>query len=342
MNLRLAGLVALSAVLMLACNGPQLSASSSPSAGSSASSNPSALNANTGSYQPVVDAVANSIVLIESSGGLGSGVVFDSNGDIVTNAHVLGSATTFRVTTAEGKMYSATLVGAYVPSDVAVIRTSGASLRPAQWDNSNSLQVGQVVLAMGNPLGLQSSVTQGIVSAVGRTVTEPGGSVIPNMIQTSAAINPGNSGGGLVSLDSHVIGMPTLGAIDPQLGSAVPGIGFALSSNTVTDFAQQIIKNGKVVNTPPRISRRPAGRRQHQRRCGRSRPRRGRPGCHGRSTARGPDPVHQRQADTEHTGDGQRAGAAVTRQLGDAEDLAQRSGSRGPGHAGRASRVMTT
>jgi S1-C subfamily serine protease len=102
---------------------------------------------------------------------------------------------------------------------------------------------------MGNPLGLQSSVSDGVVSAVGRNVTEPNGAFIPNMVQTSAAINPGNSGGGLVNLQSKVIGMPTLGAIDPQIGSAVPGIGFALSSNTVTDFANQIIKNGRVVNT---------------------------------------------------------------------------------------------
>jgi S1-C subfamily serine protease len=231
---------------MVACSVQQLSGSSSSS---SAPTSAASLNANTGTYQPVVEAVSPSIVLIESPGGLGSGVVFDQNGDIVTNDHVLGDQTSFRVTTADGKMYSAALVGGYAPSDIAVIKASGASLHPATWDNSNNLQVGQVVLAMGNPLGLQSSVTQGIVSALGRNVTEPNGSVIPNMIQTSAAINPGNSGGGLVSLDSHVIGMPTLGAVDPQLGSAVPGIGFALSSNTVTDFAQQIIKNGKVVNT---------------------------------------------------------------------------------------------
>jgi S1-C subfamily serine protease len=200
-------------------------------------------------YEGVVSTVSPSIVLIESSGGLGSGVVFDADGDIVTNDHVLGSATSFRVTTADGKMYTASLVGGFAPSDIAVIKASGASLHPAAFANSNNLRVGQIVLAMGNPLGLQSSVSDGVVSAVGRNVTEPNGAVIPNMVQTSAAINPGNSGGGLVNLQSKVIGMPTLGAIDPQIGSAVPGIGFALSSNTVTDFANQIIKNGRVVNT---------------------------------------------------------------------------------------------
>ena len=224
-------------LLTFACNGPSLSASSSSSP------------VTTASYQSVVEAVSPSIVLIESSAGLGSGVVYDTNGDIATNAHVVGSASSFRVTTADGKMYAATLVGAYVPSDIAVIKTSGASLRPAHWADSSTVHVGQIVLAMGNPLGLQSSVSEGIVSAVGRNVTSPDGSVITNMVQTSAAINPGNSGGGLVNVQSQVIGMPTLGAIDPQLGSAVPGIGFALSSNTVTDFTDQIIKNGKVVNT---------------------------------------------------------------------------------------------
>jgi S1-C subfamily serine protease len=102
---------------------------------------------------------------------------------------------------------------------------------------------------MGNPLGFQSSVTEGIVSGLGRTVSEPGGEVLTDVVQTSAAINPGNSGGGLVNLQDQIIGMPTLAAVDPQVGSAAPGIGFALSSNTVQDYSNQIIKYGKVVNT---------------------------------------------------------------------------------------------
>lgn len=227
------------ALLLVAACTPPMSSSSPSGSGTEAA----------GGYEGVVAKVSPSIVLIESPGGLGSGVVFNADGDIVTNDHVLGTATSFRVTTADGKMYSASVVGAYAPSDIAVIKASGANLRPASFANSSKLRVGQIVLAMGNPLGLQSSVSDGVVSAVGRNVTEPNGAVIPNMVQTSAAINPGNSGGGLVNLQSQVIGMPTLGAIDPQIGSAVPGIGFALSSNTVTDFANQIIKNGRVVNT---------------------------------------------------------------------------------------------
>ena len=106
--------------------------------------------------------------------------------------------------------------------------------------------VGDIVLALGNPLGLQSSVTEGIVSALGRTVSEENGVALPNTIQTSAPINPGNSGGALVDLSGSVIGIPTLAASDPQLGGAATGIGFAISSNMVTDIANQLIATGKV------------------------------------------------------------------------------------------------
>jgi S1-C subfamily serine protease len=111
------------------------------------------------------------------------------------------------------------------------------------------------VLAMGNPLGLASSVTNGIVSATGRTVAEPvepgsPGATLPDVIQTSAAINPGNSGGALVNLASQVVGIPTLAATDQQFGGgAAPGIGFAIPSNIVTSIAGQIVANGHVTNS---------------------------------------------------------------------------------------------
>lgn len=127
------------------------------------------------------------------------------------------------------------------------------------------MQVGQIVLAMGSPLGLSSSVTQGIVSATGRTVSEGStdgvprssvaesgggtGATIANMVQTSAAINPGNSGGALVDLDGRVIGIPTLAATDPTLGGTAPGIGFAIPASMVTKVADQIIKDGRVTDS---------------------------------------------------------------------------------------------
>jgi S1-C subfamily serine protease len=104
-------------------------------------------------------------------------------------------------------------------------------------------------MAVGNPLGLQSSITEGIVSALGRTVPEPGGAALPNLVQTSAAINPGNSGGALVDLHGNVIGIPTLAATDPTLGGVAPGIGFAIPSNTASDIATQFVQNGKVVSS---------------------------------------------------------------------------------------------
>jgi S1-C subfamily serine protease len=211
-------------------------------------------------YISVVAKVLPSVVQITTDRGLGSGVVFDTKGDIVTNAHVVGQATKFQVRLADSpKTLSATLVGAYPPDDLAVIKLdqSPPSLHPARFGDSTKLQVGQIVMAMGNPLGLTGSVTNGIISATGRTVTEPatGGpaATLPEIIQTSAAINPGNSGGALVDLAGEVIGIPTLAALEPRsegLGGAAPGIGFAIPSHLVTDIAGQLIAHdGHVVNS---------------------------------------------------------------------------------------------
>ena len=200
-------------------------------------------------YQSAIHRAAPSVVEIRSATGLGSGIVLDGDGNIVTNAHVVGSDTSFTVVTAAGKQYPAKLVGSFPPNDVAVVHVSGANLQAATFADSSTLEPGEIVLAMGNPLGLQSSVTDGIVSAVGRTVSEPSGATLPNVIQTSAAINPGNSGGALVDLQGRVVGIPTLAAVDQQLGGSAPGIGFAIPSNTVKSLAQQIVAHGKVVNS---------------------------------------------------------------------------------------------
>jgi len=197
----------------------------------------------------VIAAVKPSVVQIETADGLGSGVIYDSNGDIVTNAHVVGSATAFKVTRSSGKTYPGKLVGTYLPDDIAVIRISAAGLVPAAFGDSSALAVGDFVLAIGNPLGLGSSVTEGIVSALNRQVSEPNGYALPDVIQTSAAINPGNSGGALVDLAGHVVGIPTLAATDPQIGGSAPGIGFAISSNRARSIADQLISTGKVTSS---------------------------------------------------------------------------------------------
>jgi S1-C subfamily serine protease len=198
----------------------------------------------------VVHAVSPSVVQIENAQGLGSGVVFDGTGDIVTNAHVVGTAKTFTVTTSTGKQLKATLVGSFPQDDLAMVKVSGANLVPATFADSSKLEVGDIAIAIGNPLGLRSSVTEGIVSAFREAVPEGNGFTIPSMIQTSAAINPGNSGGALVDIEGRVIGIPTLAASDPQLGGgAAPGIGFAIASNLAKDIAGQLAKNGKVVDS---------------------------------------------------------------------------------------------
>ena len=197
----------------------------------------------------VVAKVSPSVVAIETPTGLGSGVIFDREGDIVTNAHVVADASSFTVFLANGRSLSAVLIGAFAPDDIAVLRVSTEALIPAQFADSDHLRVGAIVMAIGSPLGLQGSVTEGIVSAVGRQVTEPNGVALPPLIQTSASINPGNSGGALVDLDGTVVGITTLAAQDPNAGGTAPGIGFAVPSNIARDIASQLIKNGHVTNT---------------------------------------------------------------------------------------------
>jgi S1-C subfamily serine protease len=202
-------------------------------------------------YAGVVKKVLPSVVLIRTSSGLGSGVVLDDKGDIVTNAHVAGDATSFQVQRADDpKPRQARLVGSYPAGDLAVIKVDNPSgLTPASFGNSDQAQAGDVVLAVGNPLGLSSSVTEGIISATGRTVSEPAGTALANAIQTSAPINPGNSGGALVTTAGQVIGIPTLAAASPQGGAQAQGIGFAIPSNLARDIAGQLIASGHVTSS---------------------------------------------------------------------------------------------
>ena len=249
-------LVATSAVACTSAggSGPGVSASPSATAPSSAATSSGAASSLEQQYEQVVGRVLPSVVQISTSEGSGSGVVFDARGDIVTNAHVVGTAATLQVGLASGgKPLAATVVGVFAPDDLAVIRVAAGTgaLHPASFGRSASVRVGEIVLAMGNPLGLTGTVTDGIVSATGRTVSEGQGSsaVLISAIQTSAAINPGNSGGALVNLAGQVIGIPTLAAGDPQMGGAAAGIGFAIPGDTVTRIAAQLIATGKVTSS---------------------------------------------------------------------------------------------
>src|SRR5215472_12086151 len=208
------------------------------------------------SYAPAVRAVLPSVVLIRTADGLGSGVVLDRAGNIVTNAHVAGQATSLQIQRAgDPAPRPARLVGTYPEGDLAVIRAENpGGLTPARFGDSSKAQAGDVVLAVGNPLGLAGSVTEGIISATGRAVVEPTtasttAAALPDAIQTSAPINPGNSGGALVTATGLVIGIPTLAAASPQGGGQAQGIGFAIPSNLARDIAGQIISTGHVTNT---------------------------------------------------------------------------------------------
>ncbi|MET8243400.1 trypsin-like peptidase domain-containing protein [Streptomyces sp. NPDC005202] len=247
--------------LLSGCNGsasPEEAAATKGASDTGQAAVPRAANDLQSDYLRVIKDVLPSVVQIQASQDLGSGVVYDDKGHIVTNAHVVGNEKTFQVTTANSEdALTASLVYSYPEQDLAVIKLDKVpgGLKAATLADSEKVEVGQIVLAMGSPLGLASSVTQGIVSATGRTVSEGRtgggtGATIGNMVQTSAAINPGNSGGALVNLDGQVIGIPTLAATDPELGGgAAPGIGFAIPASMVKTVADQIVNKGKVTDS---------------------------------------------------------------------------------------------
>jgi S1-C subfamily serine protease len=201
-------------------------------------------------YVKLVQDVGPSVVMIETSVGLGSGIIYDTTGDIVTNNHVVAGSQTFLVITSTGKQYPATVVGSFAPDDLAVVHVNASGLHPATFGNSSALQIGDIVMAIGNPLGLQSSVTQGIVSAMRTAIPEGNGVTLPAPSKPRPRSTPGNSGGALINLNEQVVGIPTLAATDPQLGGgAAPGIGFAIPSNTITLIAKQLVTSGVVTNS---------------------------------------------------------------------------------------------
>jgi S1-C subfamily serine protease len=173
----------------------------------------------------------------------GTGFVLDSDGNIVTNEHVVSSGSNIHVKFADGSIYKATVVGDDPSSDLAVIHVNAPSdeLRPLPLGDSNALQVGDGVVAIGNPFGLDGTLTSGIVSALGREIDSPNGQPIENAIQTDAAINHGNSGGPLLDLNGKVVGVTS--QIQSDSGGN-EGVGFAVPVNTVKLVVNQILSHG--------------------------------------------------------------------------------------------------
>jgi S1-C subfamily serine protease len=175
----------------------------------------------------------------------GSGFVYDTSGHVVTNQHVVDGAQTISVRFAGGATYKATLVGADPSTDIAAIKIDAPAsvLRPLALGNSSSLQVGDGVVAIGSPFGLEETVTSGIVSALHREITSPNQFAIEDAIQTDAAINHGNSGGPLLNLQGQVIGV---NAQIQSEGGGNDGVGFAVPSDTVRTIVSGLLANGKV------------------------------------------------------------------------------------------------
>ncbi len=172
--------------------------------------------------------------------GQGSGVVFTPDGYVLTNAHVVAGAMKLRASTMDGQAFDAALVGEDADTDTAVLRLSGNGLPHAELGRSATLRVGQLVAAIGNPLGFQCTVTAGIVSALGRTLRTRSGGMIDSVIQTDAPLNPGNSGGPLVSGAGRVVGINTATIAPAQ------GICFAIGIDTAIWVATQLMRDGRV------------------------------------------------------------------------------------------------
>ncbi|MDR1726807.1 MAG: trypsin-like peptidase domain-containing protein [Acidobacteriota bacterium] len=186
-------------------------------------------------------------IIREEDGGTGSGCVLDHAGHILTNYHVVENAASLEVSLPDRTKYKATLVGADPQNDLAVLKLEGAPkdrLHPISLGASDGLKVGQKVLAIGNPLGLQNTLTVGIISSLGRRIETQSGDLVDNVIQTDAAINPGNSGGPLLNTAGEMIGINT--SIF-TIGGGNIGIGFSIPAATIRRVAAELISDGRVL-----------------------------------------------------------------------------------------------
>jgi S1-C subfamily serine protease len=197
-----------------------------------------------------VDKVKNAVVKVdkyskvmnnERLSGSGSGFVFSSDGLILTNSHVIDNSDRLVVTLLDGNEFAAEVKGIDKDTDIAIIKIYGSGYSPAKLGESGYLRIGQLVIAIGNPLGYQHSVSVGVLSGVGRTMRTPDGHLIDNILQSDAAMNPGNSGGPMIDTNGEVIGINT--AIIPS----AQGLSFSIGIDTAKEIARYLISYGKVI-----------------------------------------------------------------------------------------------
>jgi S1-C subfamily serine protease len=222
----------------------------SPAAIPAAADDQALLDAYSNAVIGVTERVGPAVVRVETSsagqdargrGGIGSGIVISPDGLVLTNSHVVGSSKQIRLRDVEGIVTEARVLGVDPDTDLALLRADGVrDLRYASLGDSKTLRRGQLVVAIGNPLGFESTVTAGVVSALGRSIRSVSGRTIEDVIQTDAALNPGNSGGPLVSSAAEVIGINT------AIISGAQGICFAVASNTAQFVLSEIIRHGYV------------------------------------------------------------------------------------------------
>ncbi|MGA7995918.1 MAG: trypsin-like peptidase domain-containing protein [Bradyrhizobium sp.] len=222
----------------------------SPTVRSAATDDQALLDAYSNAVIGVTERVGPAVVRVETSsagqdargrGGIGSGIVISPDGLVLTNSHVVGSSKQIRLRDTEGIVTDARVLGVDPDTDLALLRADGVrDLRYASLGDSKTLRRGQLVVAIGNPLGFESTVTAGVVSALGRSIRSVSGRTIEDVIQTDAALNPGNSGGPLVSSAAEVIGINT------AIISGAQGICFAVASNTAQFVLSEIIRHGYV------------------------------------------------------------------------------------------------
>lgn len=244
MNVVRAGAVSAALVLIVGVSG----CTDHPSTTTAPSSTATSASAG-GTPEPIVGVVSRlepSVVTITTGQGLGSGVVYEANGVIVTNAHVVGSATQVKVAFADSSQVTGQVTGSDDITDLAVVRVDRQGL-PAVTLRQDLPQPGETALAIGSPLGFENTVTEGIISGVSRQIpaSTTGGRPLVDLIQTDAAISPGNSGGALIDNQGRLVGINEA-YIPPSAGAV--SIGFAIPASTVADVADQLLKTGKVAH----------------------------------------------------------------------------------------------